>query len=219
MTLTVMAKDPASGRLGVATATGKIAVGAQVPHLKSGLGVIATQGFATSPLYAEEGFRLLQAGSRPEDVVSVLTAADRGRAWRQLVVMDREGRTAGFTGEANEPALGQILAGGLALAGNMLQSEAVLGAMRKGFATEPEQPLAARLLAALAAGEAEGGDKRGSCAAALLVETPAGWLLDLRIDDHERPVEALQALYRRALEPAYQNFRNSLPTPDDPHRH
>ena len=155
MTFSIIARDPKSGCLGVATATGKIAVGAQVPHLRPGIGAIATQGLTTNPLYAEDGFRLLDAGWSAEDVVQALTARDQGRHCRQLMVMDRNGGTAGVTGDANEPVLGVISADDVIIGGNMLANGRVLPSMQDAFLNADGHPLAARLLAALKAGEAK----------------------------------------------------------------
>lgn len=211
MTFSIIARDPATGFLGVATATGKIAVGAQVPHLRPGVGAIATQGFTTNPLYAEDGFGLLEAGRTAKDVVETLTTNDGGRDWRQLLVMDRDGGTAGATGASNETVLGVIEAQGLIIGGNMLASDSVLTAMKDAYEWANASPLAARLVAALTAGEAEGGDKRGTCSAAMLVQDEAPWPLNLRIDFAADLVASLDDLYRRSRESSYRDFRLSLP--------
>ena len=211
MTFSIIARDPATGFLGVATATGKIAVGAQVPHLRPGVGAIATQGFTTNPLYAEDGFGLLEAGRTAKDVVETLTTNDGGRDWRQLLVMDRDGGTAGATGASNETVLGVIEAQGLIVGGNMLANDNVLTAMKDAYERANASPLAARLVAALKAGEAEGGDKRGTCSAAMLVQDEAPWPLNLRIDFAADLVASLDDLYRRSRESSYRDFRLSLP--------
>jgi uncharacterized Ntn-hydrolase superfamily protein len=218
MTFSIIARDPQNGALGVASATGKLAVGAQVPHLRLGIGALATQGMTTNPLYAEDGLRLLQADRTAKEVVDALTARDRGRAWRQVIVIDRQGRTAGFTGDANDTVLGVTLGQDLALAGNMLANEQVLPAMQEAYQAACGRALAERLLAALDAGAGAGGDKRGACSAALLVDDGIGWPLSLRIDFADQPVDALEQLYARSREPSYQNFRNRLPDRFDPHR-
>ena len=133
MTFSIIARDTETGLIGVATATGKIAVGAQVPHLRPGVGAIATQGFTTNPLYAEAGFQLLEAGQSAKDVVSTLTKGDDGRDWRQVLVMDRDGGTAGMTGVSNETAFGIIEANGLIVGGNMLANKGVLSAMKDAY--------------------------------------------------------------------------------------
>lgn len=219
MTFSIIARDPKTGALGVATATGKLAVGAQVPHIRPGIGAIATQGFTTNPLYAEDGFRLLEAGWQADEVVLALTQRDGGRDWRQVIIMDRHGRTGGFTGDANEPAFRLSLTDDLAIAGNMLVSPSVLVAMENTFAAAANRPLAVRLLEALEAGERAGGDKRGTRSAALLAEDEAEWLIDLRVDFDDRPIMALADLYRRSREQDYMDFRARLPNRSNPHGH
>ncbi len=211
MTFSIIAHDPETGYLGVATATGKIAVGAQVTHLRPSIGAIATQGFTTNPLYAEDGFRLLEKGWTAKQVVQALTDADDGHDRRQLIVMDQNGGTAGATGSANEIELGIIEGNGLILGGNMLASDRILPAMEEAFRHSTGRLLAEKLLAALKAGETAGGDKRGTCSAAMLVQDEAPWPLDLRIDVATDPIAALEDLYERSTEASYQNFRRSLP--------
>ncbi len=211
MTFSIIAHDPKTGLIGMATATGKIAVGAQVPHLRPGIGAIATQGFATSPLYAEDGLRLLEAGWCAADVVHALTSRDQGADWRQLLVMDRDGHTAGATGSANDTVFDIMEADGVIIGGNMLAGQGVLPAMKDAYQGAREQPLAARLLAALKAGEAEGGDKRGTCSAAMLVQDEAPWPLNLRIDFATDLMTSLDDLYARSREDGYRRFRLSLP--------
>lgn len=218
MTFSIVARDPETGYLGVATATGKIAVGAQVPHVRPGIGAIATQGFTTNPLYAEDGFVLLEAGWTAKDVVEALTTRDQGSDWRQVVVMGRDGSTAGATGSANETIHGIIEADGLIIGGNMLASHRVLPAMKEAYRQSTGRPLAERLLAALKAGDAEGGDKRGTCSAAMLAQDKAPWPLDLRVDFAADPIAALEDLYGRSTEMNYQSFRHSLPDRSRPFR-
>lgn len=219
MTFSIIARDPETDALGVATATGKLAVGAQVPHIRPGIGAIATQGFTTNPLYAEDGFKLLEAGWQADEVVEALTRRDNGRNWRQVIIMDRHGRAAGFTGDANEPAFRLSLADNLVIAGNMLASRSVLTAMENAFGAAANCPLAVKLLEALAAGERAGGDKRGTRSAALLAQDQAGWLVNLRVDFDDQPIKALADLYQRSREQDYMDFRASLPKRSDPHGH
>ncbi len=218
MTFSIIARDPKTGALGIATATGKLAVGAQVPHLRSGIGAIATQGLTTNPLYAEDGFKLLEAGWQADEVVEALTRRDNGRDWRQVIIIDRRGRTAGFTGDANEPDVRLSLIDNLAVAGNMLASQSVLTAIENAFDAATNRPLAERLIEALTAGEHAGGDKRGTRSAALLAEDKAGWVVDLRVDFDDQPITALADLYLRSREQDYMDFRARLPIQSDPHR-
>ncbi len=216
MTFSIIARDPETGYIGVATATGKIAVGAQVPHLRPGIGAIATQGYTTNPLYAEDGFRLLNAGWTAREVVEALTARDQGRDWRQLLVMDRDGSTAAATGQANEAALGVIDTDNMIVGGNMLANDGVLPAMKAAYRNAKGLPCAARLLAALKAGEAAGGDKRGTCSAAILALDEAPWPLNLRIDFATDLMPSLEDLYRRSTEKDYRDFRLRLPDKSKP---
>jgi uncharacterized Ntn-hydrolase superfamily protein len=132
--------------------------------------------------------------------------------------MSREGDTAGFTGRSNESVLGLILEKDLAIGGNMLASDSVLTAMKDAFLASSQDPLGARLINALKAGEREGGDKRGCRSAALLLEDDTNWPLDLRADFSDHPVGMLDKLFRRSREGAYQDFRSRLPGRSDPHR-
>ncbi|MEM7041817.1 MAG: DUF1028 domain-containing protein [Pseudomonadota bacterium] len=211
MTFSIIAREPETGFIGIATATGKIAVGAQVPHLRPGIGAIATQGYITNPVYAEDGFRLLEAGWTAKEVVEALTTRDQSRDWRQVLVMDRNGSTAAATGKANEAALGIIEAEGVIVGGNMLASDGVLPAMKATYRNARRLPHAARLLEALLAGEAAGGDKRGTCSAAILAQDEAPWPLNLRIDFTTDLMAALKDLYRRSTDKGYKDFRLSLP--------
>ena len=220
MTFTIIAQDPQTQALGVATATGSIAVGAQVPHCRFGVGAIATQGFSTNVLFARRGLPLLARGDSAPDVVRALTAEDEGRDFRQLAVMDAAGDTAGWTGAANSDYKDHRAEKGLIVAGNILAGPQVLDAMLAAFHGGGETgDLAARLLAALAAGEAAGGDSRGTCSAALLVDGGNGAALNLRVDYDADPVAALQALHERSKDQVYRDFLQRLPNEQDPHRY
>ena len=200
MTFTIIAQDPQTQALGVATATGSIAVGAQVPHCRFGVGAIATQGFSTNVLFARRGLPLLARGDSAPDVVRALTAED-------------EGDTAGWTGAANSDYKDHRAEKGLIVAGNILAGPQVLDAMLAAFHGGGETgDLAARLLAALAAGEAAGGDSRGTCSAALLVDGGNGAALNLRVDYDADPVAALQALHERSKDQVYRDFLQRLPS-------
>lgn len=216
MTFTVIGCDPESGALGVATATGSIAVGAQVPHCRFGAGAIATQGHTTNLRFARHGLPLLAQGQAAQQVLRYLVDEDPGQDFRQLAVMDRSGGTAGWTGAANGDFKGHHEGDGVIVAGNILCGPQVLEAMLAAYAQAAGADLAERLLAALAAGEAAGGDQRGTCSAALLCDTGAGAALNLRIDYSEAPVTALQALHERSRDQEYREFLKRLPTERDP---
>lgn len=219
MTFTVIGRDPESGAIGVATATGSLAVGAQVPHCRFGVGAVATQGYSTNVLFARRGLPLLAHGRPAAQVLRSLVTEDVGRDYRQLAVMDSRGATAAWTGSANSDFKGHREAADVIVAGNILAGPAVLDAMLAAYEAGARKELAERLLAALAAGEAAGGDSRGTCSAALLVDAGAGAALNLRIDYSDAPVAALQALHERSRDQEYRNFLRRLPDEQDPARH
>jgi uncharacterized Ntn-hydrolase superfamily protein len=219
MTFTIIAQDPQTQALGVATATGSIAVGAQVPHCRFGVGAIATQGYSTNVLFARRGLPLLRRGDNASEVVRALTAEDEGRDFRQLAVMDATGATAGWSGAANSDFKDHRAEQGLIVAGNILKGPEVLEAMTAAFRASEGKVLAERLLAALAAGEAAGGDSRGTCSAALLVDGGDGAALNLRVDYDADPVAALLALHERSKDQVYRDFLLRLPNEQDPHRY
>jgi uncharacterized Ntn-hydrolase superfamily protein len=132
--------------------------------------------------------------------------------------MDAAGRTAGWTGDANADAKSHWCGQDMAIAGNCLTSPIVIDAMRTSFADGTGLPLAERLLRAMEAGAKEGGDRRRTKSAALLVDSGAAIPLDLRVDHDDQPVAALRALYARSLEPDYVAFVERLPTRAAPHR-
>jgi uncharacterized Ntn-hydrolase superfamily protein len=219
MTFSVIARDPSQGAIGVATVTGSIAVGAQVPHCRFGAGAIATQGYSTNVLFARHGLPLLAEGQSAAQVLRNLVAADEGRDFRQLAVMDAAGGTAGWTGQANSDFKAHREGEGFIVAGNILSGPEVLDAMAESLAGTRGEDLAERLLAALRAGEAAGGDARGSCSAALLVDYGRGAALNLRIDYDPAPVAALESLHERSKDRIYRDFLRRLPDEQDPSRH
>lgn len=222
MTFSLIAFDPDDRSLGVACATGGPALGGFVPHLMVGVGAAITQGYSTHVLAAEQGLARLAAGEEVTTVVAALHAADQGAAWRQIALMDAQGRTAGWTGQHNVPVMDLYLGEGLVVAGNMLGSERVVPGMVAAFqaARANGDPLSEALIAALIAGQAEGGDRRGVFSAALKVRSPGGVPYDLRIDDAPDAVLALSRLHLRIRDDEdFQAFLARLPDATDPHRH
>ena len=210
MTWSIVARD-ASGALGVAVASRFFAVGALCPHARSGVGALATQALV-NPLYATRGLDLLTGGASPADVVASLIAADDGRDQRQLHVVDARGRIAAHTGTACIDWCGHVAGDEFSIAGNMLAGPQVLDATAAAFATGGTLSFAVRLIQALEAGDAAGGDKRGKQAAALLIFTTEDYpFLDLRVDDHEEPFKELRRLHDKSLE-RYQPFVACLPS-------
>ncbi len=210
MTWSILARDPASGSLGVAVATRFFAVGALCPRVEGGVGSLATQALV-NPIYGIDGMARLRAGEAPEAVVAALTAADAGRAARQLHLLAADGRSARHTGEGCVGWAGHLAGADLSIAGNMLAGPAVLEATRDAFLAAAGAPLAERLLAALEAGEAAGGDRRGRQSAALAVASADPYPdLDLRVDDHADPLAELRRLLAVARR-RFVHFRRFLP--------
>ena len=214
MTWSIIARDRCAGRFGIAVATRFFAVGALVPHVKSGVGAIATQAL-TNPFYGIDGLRLLEAGKTAQDVVSGLTAADAGRDHRQLHVMDAQDRIAAHTGTACVDWCGQVAADHVSVAGNMLAGARVIEDTVAAYEKNAGLAFPRRLIAALRAGEAAGGDKRGKQSAALLICGEEEWPdLDLRVDDHVDPLGELERLERVSRE-RFVHLRHLLPSRRD----
>ncbi|HTP94394.1 MAG TPA: DUF1028 domain-containing protein [Burkholderiales bacterium] len=210
MTWSIVARDD-GGALGVAIASRFFAVGALCAYGRSGVGALATQALC-NPRYGPLGLELLAQGKTPDEIVAVLTAADAGRDQRQLHLIDASGRNAAYTGAACIDWCGHALRDGFSVAGNMLAGPQVLDATIAAYESGRKLEFAGRLIEALAAGEAAGGDKRGKQAAALLVYAGEDYpLLDLRVDDHDAPIAELRRLYRKSLE-RYQPFVSCLPS-------
>jgi uncharacterized Ntn-hydrolase superfamily protein len=186
-----------------------------VPHIAAGFGGIATQALV-NPYYGIDGVRLLREGHSPDDIVKMLIAADAGRESRQLHVMDAAGRIASHTGRECVDWCGHIEGNGFSIAGNMLAGPRVLDDTAKAYAANPTLPFPQRLIAAMHAGEAAGGDKRGRQSAALLIHGDEEWSdLDLRVDDHTDPLGELERLEAVSRE-RWVHFRKFLPTRQNP---
>ncbi|MDP1899327.1 MAG: DUF1028 domain-containing protein [Rubrivivax sp.] len=214
MTWSILARD-AQGHFGVAIASRFFAVGALCMHTRRGVGALATQALM-NPLYGPAGLALLTEGRPAAEVVTTLTAADAGRDHRQLHVLPATGPAAAHTGGQCIDWCGHLLFDDFSVAGNMLAGPQVIAATAQAFQASAGQPLAERLLAAMAAGEAFGGDKRGKQAAALRIHGDEDHpQLDLRVDDHPEPIAELRRLYRVSLE-RYQPFTACLAGRHDP---
>jgi len=200
-TYSIAACDLDAGQWGVATQSKFLAVGSVVPWAEPHVGAIATQAYA-NPRYGPEGLSLLREGLSAEEVVARLTAADEGRDQRQLGVVDREGRSASFTGAECLEWAGGRTGPCYAAQGNILVSAATVDEIAETFESS-RGTLADRLLDCLDAAQAAGGDRRGQQSAALLVvEQDGGYaklsdtIVELRVEDHELPLEELRRLYR-----------------------
>lgn len=215
MTWSIIARDPSIGQIGIAVATRFFAVGARVPHVAPGVGGIATQALV-NPYYGIDGVKLLREGREPREVVDTLIAADAGRQARQLHIMDIKGRIAAHTGTECVDWCGHIQGDGFSIAGNMLAGAAVLDDTAQAYIANATLPFAQRLIAAMKAGEAAGGDKRGKQSAALVIQGEEEWSdLDLRVDDHTDPLAELERLEQVSRE-RWVHFRPFLPTRKNP---
>jgi uncharacterized Ntn-hydrolase superfamily protein len=211
MTWSIIARDASTGAFGIAIASRFFAVGALCPHARSGIGALSTQALA-NPLYGPAALDLLQQGMSPKQVIEQVTSADEGREQRQLHVIDAQGTSAAHTGASCVDWCGHASGENFSVAGNMLAGPQVVAETAAAWRANDALPFAERLIAALTAGEAAGGDKRGKQAAALLIHTTEDYAaLDIRVDDHAEPIQELRRLYDKSLE-RYQPFVQCLPT-------
>jgi uncharacterized Ntn-hydrolase superfamily protein len=200
-TYSIAACDLEARQWGVAVQSKFLAVGAVVPWAEPDVGAIATQAYA-NPSYGPNGLALLREGLSASEVVERLTAADDGRDDRQLGVVDAHGGSASWTGPGCNDWAGHRTGPGYAAQGNILVGEETVAALAATFEANPQLPLVQRLLECLAAAQAAGGDRRGQqSASVLVVERNGGYaslsdvLVDLRVDDHEHPIEELHRIY------------------------
>ncbi|MBO0742518.1 MAG: DUF1028 domain-containing protein [Hyphomicrobiaceae bacterium] len=215
MTWSIIAGDEATGRVGIIVATRFFAVGAMVPHIRTGVGAVATQAFI-NPLYGPQGLALLEAGLSADETVDRLIREDAGRDHRQLHVMDRKGRFSAHTGACCIDWCGHVVRPTFSVAGNMLAGPAVLAETMRIYEGTPEVAFARRLIAAMQAGEAAGGDKRGKQSAALLIHDAEDYpIYDLRVDDHADPLTEIARLHQVA-QARFVHFRRSMPSRQNP---
>lgn len=210
MTWSIIARDPATGWFGIGIATRFFAVGALCPAAAAGTGAVCSQALP-NPALRQRALALLREGITAPAVVPMVMAMDEGRAQRQLHLVDCEGRTGAFTGDACIDWCGHRAAENVSVAGNMLAGPTVVERTLEAWLAGDGLPLVERLLAALDAGEAAGGDKRGRQSAALLVQGHEPYpRLDIRVDDHAAPLEELRRLYAVAQE-RFIPFSHALP--------
>ena len=203
-TFSIVARDPITEELGVAVQSRAFRAAAIVSYAKSGVGAIATQASANQS-YGPRGLELLEQGLSPDEVVTRLTNADEGRDRRQLAVIDAQGRVSAYTGSRTSDWAGHIEGNNYSVQGNILVSEEVVQAMAQAFETA-EGELAERLMAALDAGQAAGGDARGKQSGGILVVKPIGdsgrttdrWI-DVRVDDHPTPFLEIRRLMNMSV--------------------
>jgi uncharacterized Ntn-hydrolase superfamily protein len=201
VTYSIAACDLDAAQWGVATQSKFLAVGSVVTWAEPGAGAIATQAYA-NPQYGPEGLRLLRSGLNAQEVVEMLVSEDDGREHRQLGIVDARGAGASYTGSECMAWAGGTTGDWFAAQGNILVSGETVDALARSFTTSAGEPLAERLLDALDAAQAAGGDRRGQQSAALLVVEKGGGyaglsdsVVDLRVDDHEAPLAELRRLY------------------------
>ncbi len=215
MTWSILARDPATGELGVAVASRFLAAGALCPRVEGGVGAAATQALV-NPFIAADALARLRAGEGAAATLSALIAADPGRAVRQAHLLSAAGEIVAHTGEECVGWCGHVSGPDVSVAGNMLAGPQVVEATRDAFLASAGLTLAERLLAAMEAGEAAGGDKRGRQSAAIQVASQDPYPdLDLRVDDHRNPLAELRRLHE-VWRGYLRHFRRFLPGRDHP---
>ncbi len=209
MTYSLIAKDT-DGSIGLIVASKFFACGAVVPYVSDTVAV-ASQAFC-NPIWGTEGRARMMAGESAEAVIADLAARDEGRAIRQAHMMDADGNFAAYTGVDCVDWAGHLLGEGHSVAGNMLAGPQVIKATSEAYLANADLPFAERLITAMQAGEAAGGDKRGRQAAGLIIHRGEAhpWL-DLRADDHADPLGELARLWDVAQE-RYVHFAKGMPT-------
>jgi uncharacterized Ntn-hydrolase superfamily protein len=214
MTWSIVAHEPATGAFAVAVATRAFAVGANCPFVRAGVGAVSTQSL-TNRYLGPAILDLLQQGLAPAAAIERALGRDEGRHLRQVHAVDAQGRTAAWTGRHCVEWCGERTGARFSVAGNMLAGEAVVAATFEAFQMHTDLDLPERLLAAMEAGERQGGDRRGRQSAAMVLATTEDFPdLDIRVDDHTEPLAELGRLLglwrhswpaRRALAPSKAN--------------
>jgi uncharacterized Ntn-hydrolase superfamily protein len=205
MTFALAARCPRTGMLGAAVTTSSLAVGSRCVFARAGIGAVLTQ-HRTDPRLGPLGLNMLAAGKTAAETVAALVASTPHHGWRQLAVVDRQGRTAHYSGHLITSIHAGVSGDGAVAVGNLLKNAEVAAAMLRDFAQRPERPLAERLVGALTAGLAAGGENEPVRSAALLVVHEQSFpYVDLRVDDDAAPIERLAALWR-AYAPEADDF-------------
>ncbi len=194
MTWSIVAHDPNSGAFAVAVATKAFAVGASCPFLRAGVGAVSTQSM-TNRYLGPAILDAMERGLGPAAAIEGALVGDDGKGIRQVHAVDRNGRTAAWTGQNCVGWCGSVSAGGISVAGNMLTGEPTVAETLAAWKANRDMPMPDRLMAAMLAGEAAGGDRRGKQSAAMLMITTEDFPdLNLRVDDHVAPLEELSRL-------------------------
>ena len=197
-TFSIIGRDPATGELGIAVQSKTIAVGARTRGGKGGVAVFAHQS-SSNPMYSTLGVELLEAGMTPQQALDMMLRSDEGRDTRQVAILDIQGRTAAFTSATISDWKGHKCGTNYCAQGNILVGPQVIDAMARSFEGS-SGPLAERLLEALEAAQAQGGDRRGTQSASLMILKPlviGGFgdrALDLRVDEHRAPIPELRRI-------------------------
>ncbi|MFN4295602.1 MAG: DUF1028 domain-containing protein [Brevundimonas sp.] len=215
MTFSLVARCARTGQFGVAAVTGVPAVGKLLTHAAAGVGAVATQA-RVNPYLGIDGLNLLRQGLPAGAVRGALLTTDPAIRFRQFAVIDREGRTATFTGESCLAWSGALQGDGLSVQGNRLAGPHVLTRAAVRFEAMPDEPLADRLLEALAEGVAAGGDAKGEVSATVYVmDTEDYPLWDIRVDDHPEPIRELRRLHDVFRDKVVPEIK-TMPTRDNP---
>ena len=218
-TYSIVARDPATGEMGVAVQSHWFSVGSIVTWAEAGVGAVATQSFV-DPGYGPRGLALMRGGMSAPDALDQLVKADEQRAGRQVAMIDTAGRVSAYTGGSAIAAAGQHIGGGYSVQANMMANDRIWPEMSRAFEAATGD-LADRMLAALDAADAAGGDVRGRQSAAILIVkakgTGRGWVgadrtFDLRVDDHPAPLKELRRLVRLQRAYAHANRGDELMT-------
>ncbi|MBX9749609.1 MAG: DUF1028 domain-containing protein [Roseococcus sp.] len=213
MTYSLLGRCARTGQFGAAVTTSSLAVGSRVPHVAPGVGGVLTQ-HRTDPRLGPRGLELLRSGCSAEETMAALVASTPHHKWRQLAVLDAQGRTAHFHGAAVKPALGAVHVQDCVALGNILANDRIPAAMAEAFTQSADQPLAERLVRAMEAGEAAGGEGKPVISAALVVmEKEIFPLVDLRVDLAPDAIIALRALWD-AYAPSVREFVTRAVDPD-----
>ena len=213
MTYSILGRCARTGQFGAAVTTSSIAVGSRVPHVAPGLGGVLTQ-HRTDPRLGPRGLELLRSGCSAEETLAALAASTPHHKWRQLAVLDAQGRSAHFHGAAVKPALNAVHVPDCVALGNILANDRIPAAMAASFLDNADQPLAERLVRAMEAGEATGGEGKPVISAALVVmEKEIFPLVDLRVDLAPDAITALRTLWD-AYAPSVREFVTRAVDPD-----
>jgi uncharacterized Ntn-hydrolase superfamily protein len=215
MTWSIIFHERSTKRIGIAVATKFFAVGGRVPFIEPQKGAVCTQALV-NPLYGPRGLSLIRDGVGAADLVRLLVAPDAGREHRQLHVMAADGAFAAHTGSDCVPWCGHWIGDDFSVAGNMLAGPQVVSETVRVLGEKSDLPLPRRLLAAMHAGEAAGGDKRGKQSAAMVIFGHQDYSeLDIRVDDHVEPLQELDRLERVSRE-HWTHFRTFTATRENP---